>query len=80
MPVNLSASGGNLALGRIFDDDDAGGGGGGDANNPKGGGDVDANKEARKKKMTAGDLQDVADWFPQRTKKKNWASMRRLDD
>lgn len=67
MPVNLSASG-NLALGRIFDDDNmmiVGGGGGGDEKI----GD-DMNEAKRKKKITAGDLQDVANLFEIRKKKK----------
>ncbi len=61
MPVNLSASG-DLALGRIFDDDIIDGG----DDQPRG---VDA-KEARQKKITAGDLQDVANLFEIRKKKK----------
>jgi hypothetical protein len=61
MPVNLSASG-NLALGRIFDDDIIDG----DDGKPSG----DDAKEARQKKITAGDLQDVANLFEIRKKTK----------
>ncbi len=61
MPVNLSASG-NLALGRIFDDDD-------DA--PEENVMVDGVENVRRAKpISVGDLQDVANLFEIRKKKK----------
>lgn len=64
MPVNLSASG-NLALGRIFDDDD-------DDDAPEDNVMVDGveNVVRRAKPISVGDLQDVANLFEIRKKKK----------
>ena len=60
MPVNLAASGG-LNLSGIFQDEDE---------EPKGGVIVDPEHQARKKSISAEDLQEVANLFEIRKKKK----------